>query len=83
MDAGCEHAPLATQVNNVGANASRYLDVNAHVHTRKGIEAAEEKVTSHDMIDTTTHTNNIRFSISMSPFSRTMQSYLQLHKSES
>ena len=40
----CAVAPFATQVNNVGINASRYLDINTDIHTREGIEAAKEKV---------------------------------------
>jgi hypothetical protein len=50
MDAICPHVPFATQVNNVGVNATRYLDVNADVHTREGIEAAKKKVTACDVM---------------------------------
>jgi hypothetical protein len=43
MNAVCALAPFATQVNNVGINTSRYLDINTDVYTREGIEAAKEK----------------------------------------
>ena len=44
------HTPFATQVNNVGIDTARYLDINADIYTREGIEAAKEKVTSRDVM---------------------------------
>lgn len=35
------NTPFATEIDDVGMNSSRNLDVYTNVHTRKGIETAE------------------------------------------
>jgi len=53
MDVVGIHVPFATQVNNVGINTTRYLDINTDVYTRESVEAAKEKsyISRRDMLD--------------------------------
>jgi hypothetical protein len=48
MDTVFALTPFAMQVNYIGIDASRYLDINTDIYTREGVEAAKEKVRIYD-----------------------------------